>query len=205
MAGAASVGVHAALFFAVPRAAPVVAVAVAEPRPFEVEVQSVTRSAPRPVAPEPAKVPRAKARAVAPEPTRTVDLPPDPPAPDPGPPALDSAAARVDDAAPPAPAAAPTSGAPPAPSLDTAELSRRLQAVAARCYPAAARRFRQTGEAEVRFCLDAAGVLAEATVSRSSGSDLLDQAARGCVVPGAAPYGAEARGHCFTVPVRFHQ
>jgi TonB family protein len=88
--------------------------------------------------------------------------------------------------------------------LDTAALSRRLQQVALRCYPAAARRFRQTGEAQVRFCLDGAGALRESTVVHSAGSDLLDRAARECVVPGAAPFGPETFGRCFTVPVRFN-
>lgn len=104
-------------------------------------------------------------------------------------------------AAPVAEAPAPVAATPVV--LDTGALSRRLQEVAVRCYPAAARRFRQTGEAEVKFCLDGAGTLASAAVSKSSGSELLDQAARGCVVPGAAPFGAEAHGHCFTLPVRF--
>lgn len=94
--------------------------------------------------------------------------------------------------------------APPGVALDTTALSRRLQQVALRCYPAAARRFRQTGEAQVRFCLDAAGGLREATVSSSSGSDLLDAAATGCVIPGATPFGPETFGRCFTVPVRFN-
>jgi TonB family protein len=101
-------------------------------------------------------------------------------------------------------------GGPPSPAtkdadapFDTAALSRRLQEVALRCYPPAAKRFRQAGESEVRFCLDAAGRLREAAVTHSSGSDLLDRAASECVVPGAAPFGPETFGRCFTVPVRF--
>ncbi|MBS1153506.1 MAG: hypothetical protein H6Q89_5204, partial [Myxococcaceae bacterium] len=88
--------------------------------------------------------------------------------------------------------------------LDTAALSRRLQQVALRCYPAAARRFRQTGEAQVRFCLDGAGALRESKVIQSTGSALLDHAATDCVVPGAAPFGPETFGRCFAVPVRFN-
>ena len=59
------------------------------------------------------------------------------------------------------------------------------------------------GEAQVRFCLDSHGALRESTVSSSSGFELLDVAASKCVVPGAAPFGAETFGRCFTVPVRF--
>ena len=88
--------------------------------------------------------------------------------------------------------------------IDTTALSRRLQAVALRCYPAAARRFHQTGEAQIEFCLDGAGALRETTVIQSTGSGLLDHAATDCVVPGAAPFGAETFGRCFTVPVRFN-
>lgn len=95
--------------------------------------------------------------------------------------------------------AGPVEAAP----LDTSALSQRLQQVALRCYPPAARRFRQTGEAQVRFCLDPAGTLRESKVTHSSGSELLDRAASDCVVPGAAPFGPEALGRCFEVPVRF--
>jgi TonB family protein len=88
--------------------------------------------------------------------------------------------------------------------LDTTALSRRLQETASRCYPPAAKRFRQSGEAKVYFCLDGAGAVSTLTLASSSGSTLLDQAVTGCVVPGAAPFGPEAFGRCFTVPVRFH-
>gem|GEM_PF-2178326 len=91
----------------------------------------------------------------------------------------------------------------PEPTLDTAALSRRLQTVALRCYPAAARRFRQTGQAQVRFCVDGAGALRESKVTQTAGSSLLDHAASDCVIPGAAPFGPEAFDRCFTVPVRF--
>lgn len=96
---------------------------------------------------------------------------------------------------------------PPAASgdLDTSEFSRRLQEGALRCYPVAARRFRQTGEAKIRFCVDAAGALSQSVVAATSGSDLLDRAAIECVLPGAAPFLPGAFGHCFTLPVRFQQ
>ena len=89
--------------------------------------------------------------------------------------------------------------------LDTADLSRRLQEGALRCYPRASRRFLQQGEVKVRFCLDGAGTLHEASVATSSGFEGLDLAATRCVVPGAAPFGPETFGRCFTLPVRFHQ
>ncbi len=202
LAAAVSVAVHAAVALAFVELAPERAVVVAEgPRPVEVEVLRLAAAElpERSRGPAPRKVePKPRARANPPPPAAaTVEAPLAEVAPS-DPPPLDSARGTLADAAPPAsPALTAT--------LDTTELSRRLQAVAARCYPAAARRFRQTGEAEVRFCLDGAGALAESTVSRSSGSDLLDRAASGCVVPGAAPFGAEAHGRCFTVPVRFRQ
>ena len=104
------------------------------------------------------------------------------------------------EAASPGPEANSPDGAP----IDTTALSRRLQQVALRCYPAAARRFRQTGEAQIRFCVDPEGTLREVTVVRSTSSELLDHAAIDCVVPGAAPFGPETFGRCFTVPVRFN-
>ena len=100
-------------------------------------------------------------------------------------------------------AVAGSGGADQNAALDTSELSRRLQAGALRCYPSAARRFAQTGEAQVRFCLGETGGLGEVTIASSSGSQLLDRAATGCVVPSAAPFGAQTFGRCFTVPVRF--
>jgi TonB family protein len=79
----------------------------------------------------------------------------------------------------------------------------RLAAMADRCYPQAARRFSQRGTVELSFCLDAKGATASSEVTRSSGAELLDAAARGCVLEGAAPFEPEAASHCFTVPVRF--
>jgi protein TonB len=81
------------------------------------------------------------------------------------------------------------------------ELHRRLAAAAARCYPAAARRFRLQGEVPVHFCLDAAGTTTALSLEGSTGSPLLDRSALECVVPGAQPLsGFEG---CFLVPVHF--
>lgn len=79
----------------------------------------------------------------------------------------------------------------------------RLAAAADRCYPAAARRFQQRGTVHVSFCTDASGAAASATVTASSGAELLDTAARTCVVESASPFPREASAHCFSVPVRF--
>jgi protein TonB len=79
----------------------------------------------------------------------------------------------------------------------------QLVRVAARCYPAAARRFRQAGEVLVHFCVDQAGAVASSEVHRSSQSPVLDGAATQCVVPQAAPFPPGAFGRCFDVPVRF--
>jgi TonB family protein len=82
-------------------------------------------------------------------------------------------------------------------------LNARLQAAAARCYPDSARRFRQAGVAQVEFCLDARGALMKSSIQRSSGIGALDDAATGCVLPGALPAGPEVGAGCFTLPVRF--
>lgn len=104
------------------------------------------------------------------------------------------------------PVAAPA-GPPPAPAAPAVDLTAlvhaRLAAMADRCYPQAARRFSQRGTVELSFCLDAKGATASSEVTRSSGAELLDSAARGCVLEGAAPFAPEAASHCFTVPVRF--
>ena len=81
------------------------------------------------------------------------------------------------------------------------ELHRRLAEAAARCYPAAARRFRLQGVVPVHFCLDARGGASALSLQGSTGSALLDRSALECVVPGAQPLdGFEG---CFLVPVRF--
>jgi TonB family protein len=79
----------------------------------------------------------------------------------------------------------------------------KLAAMAERCYPPAARRFQQRGTVELSFCLDATGATASSQVTKSSGADLLDAAARGCVLEGAAPFTPDAASRCYTVPVRF--
>ena len=79
----------------------------------------------------------------------------------------------------------------------------RLAAVADRCYPAAARRFQQRGTVQLSFCIDPNGGTASTSVTQSSGAELLDAAARGCVLESAAPFPREASARCFSVPVRF--
>lgn len=81
----------------------------------------------------------------------------------------------------------------------------RLLAAAVKCYPAAARRFRQKGTVSLSFCADGSGAARDAKVTQSSGSALLDDAATGCVVENAAPFPPEAAGQCFALPVRFGQ
>jgi TonB family protein len=84
-----------------------------------------------------------------------------------------------------------------------ATLHARLSTAAARCAPPAARRYGTRGEVHLSFCLGPGGAVVQVEVLRSSGSAPLDQAATACVVPGAAPFPAEAAGRCFQVPVRF--
>ncbi len=79
----------------------------------------------------------------------------------------------------------------------------RLAAMADRCYPAAARRFQQRGTVQLSFCTDATGAAANTAITQSSGAELLDAAARGCVIERAAPFPPEAASRCFAVPVRF--
>ncbi len=77
----------------------------------------------------------------------------------------------------------------------------RLAEAARRCYPAAARRYRVTGEVQVSFCLDGRGGVSQVAASRSSGSALLDRAAVDCVVPGAVPLPGPTT--CVSVAVQF--
>ncbi len=113
-------------------------------------------------------------------------------------------------------AAAPTNGPPSAggvsglPGDGAGDLSvlsalvhAQLAAVADRCYPPAARRFHQTGSVGLRFCLDAAGGVAQAEVRAPSGAGPLDGAALECVLPTAAPFPPQTANHCFDVAVRF--
>ena len=85
----------------------------------------------------------------------------------------------------------------------TALVHDRLAALADRCYPAAARRFQQRGTVQLSFCTDANGGAASTAITQSSGAELLDAAARGCVVENAVPFPREAASRCFSVPVRF--
>jgi TonB family protein len=71
------------------------------------------------------------------------------------------------------------------------------------CYPSALRRYHQTGEAELQFCVDAAGQVEHPVLSHSSGVPALDEAALGCVLANVVPLPPETGGVCFTVPVRF--
>ncbi len=93
-------------------------------------------------------------------------------------------------------------GAEPSAEL-IAAVQARLAQGAARCYPPAALRFRQTGVVSVGFCASGSGELEQILVNNSSGSALLDQAAVDCVVPSANPLPLAAAGACFRLPVRF--
>jgi TonB family protein len=84
-----------------------------------------------------------------------------------------------------------------------AAIHARLLQAAGRCAPPAVKRFGARGETLVSFCLSATGGVTQLKVPRPSGTPVLDEAATGCVVPGAAPFPAEAAGRCFEVPVRF--
>ena len=221
LAAALSLALHAVgLAIFLQEAAPTV-MAVAGPRekPVQIEVMRLAglifpaaKQAPPAAAVPSRPLTRIATRSPAPAVDSAPALPGPSAAPEPGPEAAQPGQGEGDGAGEPSPGesgpnvpgvAAEGPKGPEAP-LDTAALSRRLQQVALRCYPAAARRFRQTGEAQVRFCLDGAGALRESKVIHSTGSALLDHAATDCVVPGAAPFGPETFGRCFAVPVRFN-
>ena len=123
-----------------------------------------------------------------------------------------AAVASADDAEPsasePSPLLSPRTPALSPPGeregrFDVAALHAALAESARRCYPAAARRFRLTGEAQVSFCLEASGALASTALTRSTGESLLDAAAKDCVIAGAMPMPTQAAGGCYAVPVRF--
>ncbi len=96
------------------------------------------------------------------------------------------------------------SGAKPHGATDVSGLVyARLTMMAEQCYPPVARRFAQRGTVEVSFCADAEGKAVSVVVTHSSGINLLDTAASGCVVERAAPFPRAASGLCFQVPVRF--
>ena len=86
---------------------------------------------------------------------------------------------------------------------DLALVHARLAAVADGCYPAVARRYQQRGTVQLSFCTDASGGAASSSITVSSGAEVLDAAARGCVVQRASPFPAVAASRCFSVPVRF--
>ena len=84
-----------------------------------------------------------------------------------------------------------------------AQLSQRLAWSAARCAPAEVVRTARHAVPGVplHFCLDAAGRPSDVRLLGTTGSELLDRAARDCVVPGALPL-PPVPG-CYTVEVRF--
>src|SRR5262249_22611014 len=84
-----------------------------------------------------------------------------------------------------------------------AALSQKLAASAARCAPAEVVRTAHHAVPGVplHFCIDAAGRPSEVGLLGTTGSDVLDRAARDCVVPGALPL-PPVPG-CYTVEVRF--
>ncbi len=84
----------------------------------------------------------------------------------------------------------------------TKEVHARLIRAARDCYPPAARRFRQVATVGVGFCVSTSGA-AEQLVVTASGLEVLDDAARSCLLPGAAPFPAGAIGRCYRVPVEF--
>jgi hypothetical protein len=99
----------------------------------------------------------------------------------------------------------PGGGAQDAPGGESllAALSERLAWSAARCAPAEVVRTVRHAVPGVplRFCLDAAGRPSDVGLLGTTGSEVLDRAARDCVVPGALPL-PPAPG-CYTVEVRF--
>ena len=82
-----------------------------------------------------------------------------------------------------------------------AELHRRLAESARHCYPSTARRLRLRGEVGLHFCLSEHGRASVASLRGSTGSALLDAAARECVLDGALP--APGIAGCYDVPIKF--
>jgi hypothetical protein len=84
-----------------------------------------------------------------------------------------------------------------------AALSQRLAWSAARCAPAEVVRTARhaTPGVPLHFCLDGAGRPSDVGLLGTTGSEVLDRAARDCVVPGALPL-PPVPG-CYTVEVRF--
>lgn len=104
----------------------------------------------------------------------------------------------------PAPRPAPASQDSETPEVNVnALVHARLSSAAERCYPAAARRFRQRGTVTVTFCGDLDARIVNGAVAQSSGASLLDAAAQNCVLAQSSPLPVEAASRCFSVPVRF--
>ncbi|MBL8954826.1 MAG: TonB family protein [Myxococcaceae bacterium] len=206
VAVAVSLGVHAALLLGAtlaperPKVLPAIDVTPVEV--FEAPAPVLPAAAPQAPAPAPAPRPAAARRTVNVKVNVTGA-------------AVEDVSVNVDvvvDGAGEAPAvvaevSAPAAPAPPpapaARTFDVTALHAQLAESARRCYPAAARRFRLTGDATIDFCLDAGGSLKSTSLARSSGHELLDAAARDCVIAGALPFPADASGGCFSVPIRF--
>jgi TonB family protein len=83
------------------------------------------------------------------------------------------------------------------------EFHRRLASSAKRCYPIAAQRLRLRGEVGLHFCLTGDGREAEAALHGTTGSPILDRAARQCVLAGALP--APGIPGCYDVPIKFDE
>ena len=140
--------------------------------------------------------------AVAKLPVRSVDAPPVDEAGGPPAGAAEAASGAVEDT-PGAPGPGTSRPVPLPGGAGSSEqtLHSRLAESARRCYPEAARRFSLQGEVVLSFCLRL-GNLATVALQGSTGSGLLDRAARECVVQGALPLAAEG---CYRVPVRFQR
>lgn len=99
----------------------------------------------------------------------------------------------------------PVGGREGAPGVESllATLSQRLAWSAARCAPAGVVRAARHAVPGVplHFCLDDAGRPSDVGLLGTTGSEVLDRAARDCVVPGALPL-PPVPG-CYTVEVRF--
>ena len=98
---------------------------------------------------------------------------------------------------------APGGALPPAPDPLLATLQARIAAAARTCYPASAARFRLRGQVPLSFCLGPTGAPEKLLLQGTTGSPLLDAAARDCVVPSAAPL--PPRPGCYTVLVEFRE
>ncbi|HVE82370.1 MAG TPA: TonB family protein [Myxococcales bacterium] len=202
----ASMALHAFIAFWLARGPAAVTPPAAGSRDAEaIEFQVVPTAGRETPRPAPARVKRgAPSKAVAPVaagiPLKTTQV---------ARPAVATASAPVE-VAPPAGtpgqvaagAAAPDPAPAPASAPSTAALlAARLSAAALRCYPREAVRFHLSGEARLSFCLGEDGRASAVQVVRSSGFEVLDRAASGCVLPGALPFPGAAG--CYELPVRF--